>query len=46
MSATARLVGQSLQALLQKPLHPFIDKAPADPNRDSNLGDWHPVGGK
>ena len=34
--AAAGLVGQALDALLQKPLHPFIDMATADPNRRGN----------
>jgi hypothetical protein len=43
--ATARLVGQPLQAPVQKPLEPFIDKAAADPDRGSDLSKRHPIGG-
>ena len=46
MRAAARLVSQSLQALHQKPLHPFVDKAPADPDRGSNVGNRHPISDK
>src|SRR5262245_60939464 len=37
--ATARFVRQALDALRQKALHPFVHKAPADPDRGSNGGD-------
>ncbi len=39
---TARFVRQSLDALRQKSLHPFVHKAPADPDRGSNGGDRSP----
>src|SRR5712691_6092434 len=39
----AWFVVQSFQSLLQKPLHPFIDKAAADANRRRNVGDRHPL---
>jgi hypothetical protein len=42
-AATARFVGQALDALLQKPLHPLIDKASADPDCLRNGGDRHAV---
>jgi hypothetical protein len=42
--AAAGLVGQSHQTRLEKTLHPLIDKAPADPNSGSNVGDWHAIG--
>ena len=41
--AAAGLVGQSREALLEKPLYPFVDKAAADANRRGNVGDRHPV---
>jgi len=40
----AGFVGQALDAFLQKPLHPFIDMATADPNRRGNGGDRDPIG--
>ena len=43
MIPPARFVGQALDALLQKPLHPLIDKAPADPDCLRNGGDRHAV---
>src|SRR5688572_2133251 len=42
--ATAGFVCQPFQTLLQKPLHPLVNKATADPDRDSNFGDRHPIG--
>ena len=36
---TPRFVDQSLDALLQKLLHPLIDKTTADPDYGSNVGD-------
>ena len=42
--AAARFVGQSLYALVLKPLHPFVDKATADPDRGGNIGDRHTIG--
>jgi hypothetical protein len=39
----ARLVGQSLHTLRQKPLRPFVDKAAADPDRGSNIADRPPL---
>jgi hypothetical protein len=41
--AAARFVGQSLYALLQKPLRPLVDKAAADPDRSGNVADRHPI---
>ena len=41
--ATTRFVGQSLDALLQKSLDPFVDEATADPNRRGNLDNRHPI---
>ena len=43
LGAAARSVGQSLYALLEKPLHPLVDKATADPDRRGNVGDRHPI---
>ena len=45
-SAAAGLVGQPLQAPVQKPLEPFIDKAAADADRGGNLSKRHPIGGQ
>ena len=42
--AAAGFVGQSLYPVLQKPLHPLGDKAPADPDGLGNMGNWHPIG--
>ena len=42
--ATARLVSQSRQALLQKPLRPLVDKATADADRGGNGGDRDAIG--
>src|SRR5712691_3886086 len=42
--APARFVGQSFYALLQKPLHPFVDKAAADPDRGGDVGNPYPIG--
>ena len=42
--ASAGFVCQPLQAILHKPLHPFVDKATADPDRGRNIGDGHPIG--
>jgi hypothetical protein len=42
--AAAGFVCQPLQALLRKPLHPFVNKATADPDRGGNVGDWYPIG--
>ena len=44
MSAATSFVGQPEKPLLQKPLHPFIDKAAADPHRGSDVGDRDPIG--
>jgi hypothetical protein len=41
---TARFVRQSLDALRQKALRPFVYKAPADPDRGSNVDDRYPIG--
>ena len=41
---TPRFVRQSLDALLQKSLHPFVHKATADPDPDSNVGDRDAIG--
>jgi len=41
---TPWLVNQALYTLLQKPLRPFIDKAAADPDRGSNVGDRYAIG--
>ena len=43
-SASARFVGQTREALREKPLHPFVHKAPADPNRGRNGGDRDSIG--
>ena len=37
--AACRFGGQACDALLEKPLHPFVDKAAADPDRRSNRAD-------
>jgi hypothetical protein len=29
---------------MQKPLHPFVDKAAADADRSGNVGDRHAIG--
>src|SRR5215831_15737245 len=42
--ARARFVRQPLQALLQKPLHPFIDKAAADPHGGGDVGQRYAIG--
>jgi hypothetical protein len=42
--AAAGFVCQPLQAILHKPLHPLVNKATADPDRDGNVGDRHPIG--
>ena len=42
--ATARFVGQSFHALLQKPLHPLVDKATADPDRRGNSSERYAIG--
>ena len=36
---TPRFVSQSLDALLQKSLHPFVHKAPVDPDPGRNVSD-------
>src|SRR4030095_2640336 len=41
---TSMSVRQALAALRQKPLHPFIDKAAANPDRGRNGGDRLPLG--
>jgi hypothetical protein len=41
--AAARFVDPSLQVLRQKPLHPFVDKTTADPNRGGHVGNRHPI---
>jgi hypothetical protein len=41
---TPRFVSQSLDALLQKSLHPFVDKATGDPDHGSNVGDRYSIG--
>jgi len=42
--ARARFVSQSLHTLRQKPPHPCVDKAAADPNRGGNVRDRHALG--
>jgi hypothetical protein len=42
-SAPSWFVGQTRQTLLEEPLYPFVDKAPAHPNPGGNLGDRHPI---
>jgi hypothetical protein len=42
--AAAGFVCQPLQPLLQKPLHPLVNKATADPDRGGNFGDRYPIG--
>src|SRR5215471_19296547 len=42
--AAARFVRQPLHALLQKPPHPFIDKATADSNSGGNVGQRYAIG--
>jgi hypothetical protein len=42
--AAAWFVSQPRDALLQKPLRPLVDKAPADPNHVGNVGDRHLIG--
>jgi hypothetical protein len=42
--ARARFVDQSLYALGQKPLYPFVDKATADPDGGGHVGNRHPIG--
>jgi hypothetical protein len=41
--ATARFVSQSLYALFEKPLRPFVDKAAADPDRGGYVADRYPI---
>jgi hypothetical protein len=41
---TARFVGQALDTLCLKPLHPLVDKTPVDPDRGRNVGDRSPIG--
>ena len=41
---TPRFIRPSRDALLQKSLHPFVYKAPADPDPDSNVGDRDAIG--
>ena len=41
---TARFVRQSLDALRQKALRPFVHKLTADPDHGSNGGDRYPIG--
>jgi len=43
-AAAAWFVDQTLDAPLQKPLRPLIDKASADPDGVGNMGDRHPIG--
>jgi len=42
-SAPSWFGGQTRQTLLEEPLYPFVDKAPAHPNPGGNLGDRHPI---
>jgi len=42
--APSWLVGQSRQTPLLKPLHPLVDKTPADPDRGGNVGNRHSIG--
>jgi hypothetical protein len=42
--ARARFVDQSRHALRQKPLHPFVDKATADPDGGGHVGNRLPIG--
>ena len=42
--ATAGFVGQSREALLQKPPRPLVDKATADAHRGGNGGDRDAIG--
>ena len=42
--ATTRFVGQSLYTLLQKPLYPFVDKAPVNADGGRHVGDGYPIG--
>jgi hypothetical protein len=41
---TPRFVSQSLDALLQKSLRPFVHMATAEPDHGSNVGDRDPIG--
>jgi hypothetical protein len=41
---TPRFVSQSLDALLQKSLRPFVDIATVEPDHGSNVGDRDPIG--
>jgi hypothetical protein len=43
-SAAAWFVCQAFETLVQKTLHPFVDKAPADPDRGGDMGDRDPIG--
>ena len=43
-TAATWFVYQTLETLVQKTLHPFVDKAPADPNGDGDMGDRDPIG--
>src|SRR5262244_283387 len=40
---TTLFICQPLQALLQKPLRPFVDKATANPDRGGNVGNRHAI---
>ena len=44
MIARVRFVGQALYALLEKPLHPLVDKATTDPDHSRNVGDRYASG--
>ena len=42
--APARFVGQTREALREKPLHPSVDKGAADADHGGNVGDGDPIG--
>jgi hypothetical protein len=42
--ATTEFIGQPLHPCQEKPLHPLIDKATADPDGGGNVGDRYPIG--
>jgi hypothetical protein len=44
LAARTRSVGQSRDTLLQKPLDPFVDKAPAHADGDRHVGEGYAIG--
>jgi len=41
--AAFSFVDQAFHAFVEKPLHPLVDKAPADPGGGGRIGDRQPV---